>query len=1709
MWCRRPSFTALFGFVLFTLCVSTLRAETFVWLESERLSRANCPYSTSNWSGHKFLSDGKWLEVSLSAEELAKKWPKEGGLLEYDFSLEKTGPYEVWNRVGMESVRSPFEWRIDQGQWKTITPEMLTSDLVEIGFWAEVAWIKMGDTDLPAGKHTLQIRPLPTLKETKKKIRGADGKETETVEKTPEKITYVSDCLCLYRGRFRPHGRFKPGEDWQTAEDRQAAQKVFAVAPGDRPEERSETSLAGLWQVCRYDEQEVIDRDGPTRTLPDNAQSFWMSIPVPGNKFEVKPELRFCHRLVYRTRVNVPAGLAGRGFFLRFPELSMIASVHVNRQFCGWTKAMFALWECDVTRAIRPGKVNEICVVIKDAYYAFSPKKTGRSCRLMFNQPLSWMGDKNWVNQGFDFPVGSSEWAQKAGILQTPSLIVAGGVYASDVFVKPSVKKKELGLEITLLNPSTADQKVEIINEALPLQAGKTGRSGKEFASRSVAVPAGKEQVVNLAEPWDNPRLWWPDEPALYQLVTTLKIDGRPVDVRRTTFGFREWEWAGPQFKLNGVPWQLWSDTTLSDGGKDPEAAIATWRKHGQNSWRFWGRHFGGLGPQKALDLMDARGIIVRRSGIFDGEGANYLHQLANGKELFDNWMAQLTAWIKEERNHPSILIWSLENEITFINSRNLGLIKQVEPEITRAARMVMALDPTRPLMVDGGNCLVDESLPVNGVHYQESHWRDYPDEAYTLAKAYAAHEKPMSPTWGKIPWRLVPDRPIFMGESYYIHGNNPAAFSQFGGEGCFTGWGHATRQGAGLLARMLAEGYRWHGVAGLTFWFGEEDATRHYNSWQPVCVLCREWNWTFAGGNTVKRTLKVCNDTHLDAPIEVAWQLQLSGKTVAGDKKELHLAPGGHEEFPISIQLPSVSRRTAGELVLTCRRNGQEVFREVKTVAVLDPMAGPKPAFSAEQLAVIDPMGSVKARLRGRGIPFTEVKQFAGIPRQARVIILGKDALSARDATDPRWQALAARGARILALEQAHPLHYLALPADLAPTDNVGRVAFMENPEHPIFAGLEQPDFFTWSGDHVVYRNVYTKATSGAVSLAHCDEQLGCSAIAECPVNEGLMLLCQMVVGEKLATDPVAQRLFDNLVDYCQRYALVQKSTAVVMDSSGPAAKLLVDAGLKFDRASDVVAAIEAGKHSIIVFDATPAHLKALAGSLAKVNRYTEAGGWLMAWGLTPAGLADFNRLVGVEHLLRPFELERVTLPALRDPLLAGLTVRDVTLESAEQIFPWAGDKYLVDDEFSYLVDFDDIAPFCELPGAKAGDHAAVRARGADWPRNMVNGFTSADAWKLIHYLPYDRPRAVFTLPRQEEIISFSIVLNTHYAKATKVNLYYDDDPTPVALTTKPDNTRQDFELSPRQARKLTVELAAFDKPDKVTGIDNVWIRVQRSEEWRRRVKPLLNIGGLVKYSMGKGGLVLNQILARPSEPVPVNMQKKRVIVATLLRNLHATFAGGKVLTTANLKFRPLPLEEQCNQYLTKERGWFEGGRDLAHLPVGKQEFGGVSYLIRDFRTSPVPSCVMLAGPAARGKLPPAVKGLKAGGKIELLYFLHAFHRTGEWRRDKPEDKSPVLFKYVVHYTDGQAVEVPVLYGEGVEHWLSSAPVGLKSASLAWAASFPGDKSDQQAAVYQLAWHNPRPEVAIASIDLEYGPEGSRYGTPALLAITAATRAD
>ena len=1673
-------------------CTAAIQAAEYIWFEGEAPSQnpLNAPSQAAKKS--EYLSEGKWLNLSIPAGEVAKSVPEEGAMIGYTFKVNKTGKYEIWNRVGNESARSTFDWRVGDGEWKTIPKDDYPyTDMIDTGLWSEVVWIKLGETDLKEGSQTLQIRVLPPFEEQKKK--GADGKEV-TVKK-PKQIVYFADCFCLSMGEFRPNGKHKPDAAWMTEDDNKAATQVFEMKTGDKAEGRITTPLAGLWQVCRFDEYEPADRIGPDKVLPDAAKMAWSAITVPGDKRE--RGLKFAHRVVYRTRIQVPAEAKGRSFFLRFPSNNMISSVFVNGRFCDWTQVMLAPWDCDITPALKPGETNEVAVVIKDSYYAHSPEKDKKQKRAWHT--LAYEPETEGICM--DFPVDTSP---QAGILETPSLVACSGVYVTDVFAKPSVKTKELGLEITLKNPGATAAAVRLEVAVEPLVGGA---AEKTFSAQELKLGPGKEEVFNLAEAWGDPKLWWPDAPHLYVVVTRVSVGGVVVDVQRTKFGFREWEWNSSQFKLNGIPWHGRADITEA---KTLEESLKIWRDRSQTMMRLW--HQPGqwkMTRTEILDILDKEGMVVRFTGIFDGQRGNYWIGL-NDQTLFDRWTKHLEQWTKAYRNHPSILIWGLDNEIIYVNARIQNLLKSVEPMMAQAGKRVMEIDPTRPVMVDGGRCLVAEDLPVNGCHYDEANWREYPDEAYTLAVTYKSHEiADWKRTKGVSPWRMVPDRPIFMGESYFQRGYTPPEHAQFGGEVCFTGWKGAM-QASGLFAKILSEGFRWHGVAAMHFWLSSDQATPYYNSWKPVAVLCREWNWTFAGGSTVERTLKILNDTRYPEPIEMSWSLMVGDKPAVSEKKPYTVAPGMGLEVKIRLPIPLVKERTRGELVLTCSRGGKELFRDVKELWLIDPEAGPKPGLQAGELAVLDPNGSVKARLVKRAIPFTEIKKGEDIPAAAKVVVVGADALDADGAKDTRWKALAARGVRVLVLDQTTPLQLEALPADLEATTFAGRIAFAEILGHPAFQGLDQADFFTWSKDHLVYRNVYRKATRGATSLAHCDRELNYSCLAECQMDDGLLLLCQMLVGTKLETDPVAGRLFDNLLAYAANYQVLRKATALTFGQLTPRGKLL--SGLVFESATDPLTAIKEGKCQIVVADATPENLKALAGSRDAIKTFTQQGGWLFLWGLTPEGLADFNRVVEVEHLIRPFGRERVTLPVKRDSLLTGISLKDVVMDTGQKLVAWRAEGVPAADIFNFIVDYDDIAPFCKFPDWRYFYPNKNSMSPDNDPRNMVNGFTRSDDWRYVFSLYTNSSKLEFDLelPREETPVQLDLIPNAAYNVVTKIELTFDGDTAkPMTLDLNADGSDQSIMIPNRPVKVLHVKFADWKARTQtdVIGVDNIWLKVKRTPEFYSKVKPLLNIGGLVKYPRGAGGVILCQLHVPEREVNPINAEKKGKIVSALLRNIGAVFTGDKKdLASMGLNFETIPLNDSCNQFLTKDKGWFaDEKRDLGHFPVGEQKFAGVSYLVRDFRTSPVPCAIALA--KGMTDQPQEVKGIQVGKKADCLFFLHTWYRTTPWRASRGDNTPPVIFKYVVRYADGQSVEVPVRYGEGVDHWIQPKPVNPKEAVVAWAAPFPNEMNGEQAVVYQMQWTNPNSGKVISTIDIAYDDKvRSQFGVPIFLAVTAAS---
>jgi beta-galactosidase len=283
------------------------------------------------------------------------------------------------------------------------------------------------------------------------------------------------------------------------------------------------------------------------------------------------------------------------------------------------------------------------------------------------------------------------------------------------------------------------------------------------------------------------------------------------------------------------------------------------------------------------------------------------------------------------------------------------------------------------------------------------------------------------------------------------------------------------------------------------------------------------------------------------------------------------------------------------------------------------------------------------------------------------------------------------------------------------------------------------------------------------------------------------------------------------------------------------------------------------------------------------------------------------------------------------------------------------------------------------------------------------------------------------------------------------------------------------------------------------VTGLDNFRLFAQRPPDFYDRVKPMLNIGGMMEYPRGKGGIVLCNLLFQQNESVPANYGKKRTILATLLRNLNAPFgnAAKTIIAGAKLKYSPIDLSKQANQF-RNEQGWYgDKTYTFRDIPLGKENFAGVDYDIYEFPTSPVPTGIP-------GNLPDQVNGIPVNCRADALFFLQAARI--DRRRNAAEIKRGDKFelaRYVVHYADGQTVEVPVYSEINVDDYKQQTPpLAIPGAQIAWSEPYSG--TNRSAVAYSMQWTNPRPEVEIKSIDLAYGKQ--KCGVPALISLTAAT---
>ena len=287
----------------------------------------------------------------------------------------------------------------------------------------------------------------------------------------------------------------------------------------------------------------------------------------------------------------------------------------------------------------------------------------------------------------------SSRWYPGAGIYRPVKLVLTPKIHIDDwsicartidVNLQKNVANVEVNVNVK--NAKDADPSMRMI-------LSLTDAGGRIVAARSV-VSFG-EGAISRTLPVPSPQLWSPESPYLYTLTVSIRKDGQDIDVKSIKTGIRTVRVSKEKgFQLNGVTRKLKGVCLHHDlgplGAAVNKAAIIRQIKILKEMGCDAIRTAHNMPSQLQMDVCDSLGMMVMAES-FD---MWQYPKCKNGyARFFDDWAEKdITNLVKANRNHPSIVMWSIGNEIPEQNSE-IG--RQIS---IRLQGLCHALDPTRPV---------------------------------------------------------------------------------------------------------------------------------------------------------------------------------------------------------------------------------------------------------------------------------------------------------------------------------------------------------------------------------------------------------------------------------------------------------------------------------------------------------------------------------------------------------------------------------------------------------------------------------------------------------------------------------------------------------------------------------------------------------------------------------------------------------------------------------------------------------------------------------------------------------------------------------------------------------------------------------------------------------------------------------------------------
>jgi hypothetical protein len=385
----------------------------------------------------------------------------------------------------------------------------------------------------------------------------------------------------------------------------------------------------------------------------------------------------------YRKHLEIRPEWISKKIFVEFDGAFQDAEVSVNGQKVGEHKGGFTGFSMEITPLLHSGD-NLLTVRLNNNWNAQIEPRAGdhtfmggiyRDVRLVVTDPLhvTWYGTS----------------------IVTPDV---------------SAMSATVDIQTEVLNQDDTLRNCTLTTDVLD----PSGKTVARLSSIEKIGPGIDAIIDQKSPPLQNPRLWHPSHPDLYTAVSTLFTNDKPVDKYTTTFGIRSLKWTPDKgFFLNGEHYYFHGANVHQDhaGWGDAVTDYGSWRdvkmvkEAGLDFIR--GSHYPH-NPAFA-DACDKLGVLFWSENCFWGCGNEHVEGgWLHGVDAYpidpedqgpfeQNALDTLRDEIRIFRNHPSIIVWSMCNEVFFSQNQDKvkGLLKKLVEETHK-------LDQTRPAAIGG-----------------------------------------------------------------------------------------------------------------------------------------------------------------------------------------------------------------------------------------------------------------------------------------------------------------------------------------------------------------------------------------------------------------------------------------------------------------------------------------------------------------------------------------------------------------------------------------------------------------------------------------------------------------------------------------------------------------------------------------------------------------------------------------------------------------------------------------------------------------------------------------------------------------------------------------------------------------------------------------------------------------------------------------------